>query len=100
MSQIHEKLIEAVVNRADSDRVFRQQLLSKPADAIRAAYGAALPAGFRVRFIETPANVDLLVVLRTPGGKEELTDDDLEKVAGGNDVSGGWAPPPPPPPGP
>ena len=100
MSQIHEKLIEAVVHRADSDRVFRQQLLADPAKAIHAAYGATLPAGFRVRFVETPADVDLLVALPAPGSKEELTDDDLEKVAGGTELTGAWAPTPPPPPPP
>ena len=91
MSQHREKLIEAVVHRAGSDRVFRQQLLADPAAAIQAAYGVTLPAGFRIRFIEKPAELDVLVVLPDTPAEEELTDDDLEKVAGGTDTNpGSW----------
>lgn len=98
MSHHREKLIEAVVHRAGSDRVFRQQLLADPAAAIQAAYGVSLPAGFRVRFIETPADLDVLVVLPDPAAEEELSDDDLEKVAGGTDnTPGRWSDPTPPP---
>jgi hypothetical protein len=99
MSQVHEKLVEAVVHRAGCDRVFREWLLADPAAAILDAYGVTLPAGFRIRFVETPADLDVLVVLPAAGAEEELTDDDLEKVAGGGDPElGKWAPPPPPPP--
>ncbi|HYH81372.1 MAG TPA: NHLP leader peptide family RiPP precursor [Longimicrobium sp.] len=97
MSKVHEKLIEAVTHRAGSDRVFRQQLLARPAAAIHEAYGVALPAGFRVSFVEKPADLDLLVVLPDACAEEELTDEDLEDVAGGGPMDGSWAPPPPPP---
>lgn len=88
----HNKLLEAVVHRAGADRVFRQQLLADAAGAIRTGYGVSLPAGFRVRFVEKPADLDLLVVLPELAQEEELSDDDLEKVAGG--TSGAWTPPP------
>jgi hypothetical protein len=97
----HRKLLEAVVHRAGGDRTFRQQLLADPAGAIHAGYGVTLPAGFRIRFIEKPADVDALIVLPELSSDEELSEDDLEKVAGGN--AGAWSdatePPPPPPPG-
>lgn len=99
MSQVQEKLVEAVSHRAGSDRVFRQSLLADPAAAIHAAYGVTLPAGFRIRFVEKPADLDVLVVLPDAYADEELSDDELEQVAGGNDPSSGaWAPPPPAPP--
>ena len=99
MSQVQEKLVEAVAYRAGSDRVFRQRLLADAAAAIHAEYGVTLPAGFRIQFVEKPADLDVMVVLPDFDADEELSDDDLEKVAGGGD-SGAWAPPPPPPPAP
>ena len=96
---VQEKLIEAVVHRAGSDRVFRQRLLADPAAAIHDAYGVTLPHGFRIRFVEKPADLDVLVVLPDASADEELSEDDLEKVAGGTDntATGQWASPPPPP---
>ena len=97
MSQVHKKLIEAVLHRAGGDRVFRQQLLADPAVAIHSAYGVTFPAGFRIRFVEKPANLDVMAVLPDLHADEELSEEELEEVAGGNE-SGAWAPPPPPPP--
>jgi hypothetical protein len=97
-SKVHEKLLEAVLHRAGGDRVFRQQLLASPAAAIRDAYGVALPEGFRIRFIEKSADLDVLAVLPDlASSDEELSDDELEQVAGGDAGTGAWAPPPPPP---
>jgi hypothetical protein len=98
MSQVHKKLIDAVVHRAGSDRVFRQQVLADPAAAIVTAYGVTFPAGFRIRFVEKPADLDVLVVLPDPHTDEELSDDDLENVAGGTEGFWDDSPPPTPPP--
>ena len=99
MSQVHKKLIDAVVHRAGSDRVFRQQVLADPAAAIVTAYGVTFPPGFHIRFVEKPADLDVMVVLPDLHADEELSDDDLENVAGGG-PEGFWddTPPPPPPP--
>lgn len=98
MSQAHEKLIDAVVHRAGSDRAFRRRLLADPAAAIAAAYGVTFPAGFNIRFVEKPADLDVMVVLPDLRSDRELSDDDLERVAGGG-PEGFWsdAPPPLPP---
>ncbi|HEX8691489.1 MAG TPA: NHLP leader peptide family RiPP precursor [Longimicrobium sp.] len=104
-SKMSEKLLEQVVHRAGTDRAFRQQLLADPAGAIHGAYGVALPAGFRIRFVEKDPAFDVVVVLpELCGGDDELSDDDLEKVAGGtlqywnDDAPPPPSDPPPPPP--
>lgn len=94
MSQVYKKLIDAVVHRAGSDRVFRRQVLADPAAAIVTAYGVTFPAGFQIRFVEKPADLDVMVVLPDLRADEELSNDDLEQVAGGTD--GFWDDSPPP----
>jgi hypothetical protein len=92
---------DQVAARAAHDDVFRHALLSDPARALRETLGIALPPGYRVRFIERPADVDALVVLPDRDRGHELTEEELDEAAGGD---GTWSdplnPPPPPPPPP
>ena len=85
-------LLDRVLERAEEDAAFRAALLADPGPALRDAFGVSLPPGYRVRFVEKPADVDALIVLpdpRRPGG--ELDDDELDQAAGGD----GGDPPPP-----
>jgi hypothetical protein len=82
--------LDAVVERAATDRAFRASLLTDPHAAIQQAFGVRIPADVRIKFIEKSADVDSLIVLpdlRGPAG--ELSDSDLESVAGG--VQDNWA---------
>ena len=97
--RMKDKLLEGVLHRAASDPEFRAGLLADPGAAIHAAFGVTLPREFTVRFIQKPADVDLLVVLPDAVGEDELSDDDLEQVAGGTGAADAkWSEPPPPPP--
>jgi hypothetical protein len=102
-STIKEKLLDAVLHRAASDHDFRTALLANAGGTLHTAYGVTLPQGFAVRFIEKPADVDLLVVLPDAAGDDELSEDDLEQVAGGTAGVTKWSDPdpndPPPPSG-
>jgi hypothetical protein len=80
--------LDAIITRAETDAVFRAQLLSDPRTAIQATFGVRIPEDVRIRFIERDADVDALIVLpdlsslaTTPGA--ELSDQDLEQVTGG-----------------
>jgi len=86
---------DRVAERAAEDPDFRRALLDDPARALKETLGITLPAGYRVRFIERPRDLDALVVLPDPRDRDELTDDELEKAAGGD---GDWSDPTQPPP--
>lgn len=84
-----DDLLREVIERAEKDREFRTRLLADPAAAIRNAFGVILPHNYRIKFIEKPVDLDMLVVLpdlRGQGG--DLDDDDLDLVAGGGDTEG------------
>lgn len=87
-------LLDSIVNRATLDAGFRAMLLKDAASAIRASYGVELPEGFRIRFIESEPDVELVVLPPLKVAGDELDDDDLENVAGGSPDA--WAPPPTP----
>lgn len=90
---------DQVSARAATDAVFRRALLADPARALRETLGITLPPGFRVRFVERPADVDALVVLPDLRAEhDELTGDEMDAAAGGTDEWGTEPPPPPPPP--
>lgn len=87
---------DEVAARAADDEAFRQGLLADPEAALR-TLGIVLPPGYRVRFVEKPADVDALVVL-PDRRRDELSEQELDAAAGGE---GDWStyPPPPPPTG-
>lgn len=55
-----------VTTRAAVDAAFRAWLLRDPLPAIHAATGIALPPATRLRCLEAPDGVDVLVVLDPP----------------------------------
>ncbi|HEX5725393.1 MAG TPA: NHLP leader peptide family RiPP precursor [Longimicrobiaceae bacterium] len=86
-----DDLLQDVIARATTDLVFRKRLLNNPETAIYDAFGVKLPGGQKIKFIEKPAGVDILIVLpdvNVPG--QELDDEDLDAVAGGTGTQGGW----------
>ena len=85
MSTPHrERLLQEVTARAATDLVFRKSLLTSPEAAIRDTFGVVIPSDVRIRFMEKPAGVDVLIVLPSiQPPVDELDDDDLDAVAGG-----------------
>lgn len=89
LNDTEQRAIAAVLDRAASDREFRQRLLDHPHEAILDACGITIPPSFRIRFIERGPDIDALVVLpdlveeAALSGGGELTDDELEAVTGG-----------------
>jgi hypothetical protein len=79
--------LRAVLTRASVDREFRRQLLEDPRTAIERAFGIAIPADFRIKFIEREPGLDAVVVLpdfkESAGDAGELNDDQLDVVTGG-----------------
>jgi hypothetical protein len=94
------RALDNVVERATVDRLFRQQLLIDPRNAIHDALGVTIPAHFRIRFIERGPDLDALVVLpdfKGPGDElsgNELSDNELEAVSGGALYHASWSDPP------
>jgi hypothetical protein len=81
-----DQTLNAVIARAESDSVFRRQLLTDPRRAIFDAFGVTIPGEFRIKFIEKDADVDALIVLpdsRPVGTDGAVSDSDLEVVSGG-----------------
>jgi hypothetical protein len=85
MPTSHDRVLDMVTERATSDLPFRKRLLDDPEGVIFSEFGVRFPSGFQIRFIEKPANLDLLVVLPDfrPHG-QELDDEDLDEAAGGD----------------
>ncbi len=83
-----EQTLNAVIARAETDRGFRQQLLTDPRGAIFDAFAITIPNDFRIKFIEKGPDVDALVVLPDSrlidaAADGAVSDSDLEVVSGG-----------------
>ena len=79
-----EQILNEITARAATDRAFRQRLISAPEATITEVTGVALPAQYKVKFVEKDAGVDAMFVLPDlldPNG--ELSAEELESVAGG-----------------
>ncbi|MYF61261.1 MAG: class IIb bacteriocin, lactobin A/cerein 7B family [Gammaproteobacteria bacterium] len=77
-----EQRMNELLARSATDASFRDLLLTEPRDAIKAFNGSDLPDGIEIHFIESDADVTL--VLPDPSDlAAELSDDELEAVAGG-----------------
>ncbi|MBV9773400.1 MAG: hypothetical protein JO040_05595 [Gemmatimonadetes bacterium] len=75
--------LTAVTMRAAFDRRFRSALMEDPHRAIRDSFGIELPATLRLRFLEKPGDVDLLVVLPDLVDEAPLSHRELDRVPGG-----------------
>lgn len=98
MSQYQQdpKAIALVIQRASTDRRFREQLLVEPRGAIKAAFGIVIPEFVKIKFIEKDRGIDALVVLPDfVSADGELSDDDLTSVAGGMESDFSWSEDPP-----
>ena len=97
MSPVNDKdqqVLENVLARAAEDLEFRQRLLTEPRRAIEDAFGVAIPADFRLKFVERDADVDALIVLpdlRRASDDDVLSEDELEQVAGGVNTHLTWS---------
>lgn len=76
--------LAAVTMRAACDREFRSSLLADPHHAIRESFGIVLPSTLRLRFVEKPGDVDMLVVLPDLLQDRPLSPEELERVPGGS----------------
>lgn len=79
-----------ILSRASRDLSFREGLLDDPRAAILEQFGVELPPGYRIRFVEKPADLDALVVLPDRFREGPLDDDDLDAVAGGSGGGTQW----------
>ncbi len=68
--------------RAMTDKPFRELLLASPKQAIEGLSGKSVPAGFKIRVVESDPNYHLTFALPRYVG-DELTADDMARVAGG-----------------
>ena len=77
-----DECIEACRKRAAVDAEFRRKLLADPAAAVKEVSGKEIPAGFRIRVLESDPAYDATFVLPPPaaGG---VSDRELDDVAGG-----------------
>ncbi len=77
-----DAVYEGVMKRSATDAVFRKKLLADPPKAIAEFSGKELPAGFRVKIVESdPAYQATFVVPDLVS--EEMDEEGLRKVAGG-----------------
>jgi hypothetical protein len=80
--------LELVVQKASTDGGFRRALLTDPHAAIAEGFGLELPKRFRLRFIEKPPDVDVVVVLPdlAPDSCRALPLQVLDDASGGHEV--------------
>ena len=84
-----EACIENCKKKAAVDAEFRKKLMDDPAAAVKEVSGREIPAGFRIRVLESDPAYDATFVLPPPaaGG---VSDRELDDVAGGA-VCGSYA---------
>jgi len=72
-----------LIQKAQSNEAFRNQLVNDPRAAIEAHLGETIPASFNVKTIEETPDTFFLV-LPAQRGSRELTEAELDKVSGGS----------------
>ena len=77
-----DRTLAEIVRRAQHDQEFRRLCLATPHAAVALVAGQAVPADFRLRFVDND-HADLVVVLPDPVATGELRDEDLSAVSAG-----------------
>lgn len=72
--------VQDVIDRAEADATFRQQLIANPAAAVRAA-GLSLDAGTELVVLEDDASTVHLVITSDTSGDEELMPEALQVLS-------------------
>ena len=75
--------INSCKQRAATDAEFRGKLLADPAAAIREVSGKEIPAGFRIKVLESDPAYDATFVL-PPAASGNVSDKELDGVTGGS----------------
>jgi hypothetical protein len=73
--------VDRVIERAQRDESFRQQLIDDPKAAIGEELGVEIPDGLQIRVIEEDPQ-EVVLVLPAAAGTRELSDEQLAGVAG------------------
>lgn len=83
-----QKALALIAERGATDMEFRRLCLEDPAQAISQVMGKELPAGFKLKFIESDPAYDMTYALPNYVG-DGLSDQELDQVAGGGWSCGG-----------
>jgi len=76
------RIVDAVHERARTDRTFRTLAIRDPRKAVKELTGEDVPSSFRIAFVDADA-YDFVSVLPPSDVSGELTEDELDVVAGG-----------------
>jgi len=86
------RALQAILDRAATDPVFRRRLLVDPRGAILESFDVAIPETFRIKFVERDPDLDALIVLPDVDMRSaRMSDDDFDIVSGGGSARDEWA---------
>jgi hypothetical protein len=72
-----------VIERAQKDEAFRQQLVDDPHGALQQALGVSLPGSVNIEVLEETPGTMYLVLPPVESGSRELSEQEVASVAGG-----------------
>lgn len=78
-----QEAVDAILEKAQHDKAFRELTLSNPRQAIKQETGVDLPADFTIRTVANGGADMTVVVPDYSDPNAELSESDLENVAGG-----------------
>ena len=79
-----------IADKVWQDAEFKKRLLANPSQVVSEETGTPIPSGMTIHVLEEDAQNVYLVIPKSPGRAEALSDDELDKVAGGDGVQ--WPP--------
>ncbi|HEY3383783.1 MAG TPA: NHLP leader peptide family RiPP precursor [Vicinamibacterales bacterium] len=83
MTVTRGQLLDKIVEQAESNPKYYDQLVKDPRGLMSRQLGTAIPNNVNIKVIEETADTYYLVLPYKPKEGAELSDSDLEKVAGG-----------------
>jgi hypothetical protein len=83
MAVTRGQLLDKIVEQADKNPDYYNQLMKDPRALMSRQLGTAIPSNVNIKVIEESADTYYVVLPYKPKEGAELTDSDLEKVAGG-----------------